>query len=155
MIEEIVCKKLIDKKYTIATAESCTGGLLSATIINYPGASQTFVEGCVTYSNEAKIKRLNVNKQTLDKYGAVSELTAKEMAIGITKQFNTNIGISTTGIAGPKGESDEKPVGLVYIGICINGETKVYKNIFTGNRNEIRSKSVQTALENLNNLLGE
>ena len=155
MIEEIVCKKLIDKKYTLATAESCTGGLLSATIINYPGASQTFVEGCVTYSNEAKIKRLNVNKKTLDEHGAVSESTAKEMAIGITKQFNTNIGISTTGIAGPNGGDDKKPVGLVYIGICINGETTVYKNIFTGNRNEIRSNTVQTALENLNNLLGE
>ena len=148
-IEDIVCKLLLEKNLTISTAESCTGGLVSATLINYPGVSSVFMEGCVAYSNEAKINRLGVKKETLDKFGAVSEETAREMAQGIAKNFKTNIGLSTTGIAGPGGGSKEKPVGLVYIGIYINGKTIVRKFIFDGNRQEIRLKATNTILNEL------
>ena len=148
-IEDIVCELLLEKNLTISTAESCTGGLVSATLINYPGVSSVYMEGCVTYSNEAKINRLGVKKETLDKFGAVSEETAIEMAEGIAKNFKTNIGLSTTGIAGPGGGSNEKPVGLVYIGIYINGKTIVKKFVIDGNRQEIRLKATNTILNEL------
>ena len=148
-IETLVSKILIKNKLTISIAESCTGGLVSSTFINYPGISSVFMEGCVTYSNEAKIKRLGVNPNTLDIYGAVSEETAIEMVEGIAKNFNTNVAISTTGIAGPDGGSIEKPVGLVYIGIYINGNTTVKKYIFNGNREEIRIQATKNAINDL------
>lgn len=146
-IEEIIGEILVNKELTIATAESCTGGLLAGTIINYPGISSVFMEGSVTYSNEAKMKRLGVKKETLDMFGAVSEETAKEMATGICKASDTRVGISTTGIAGPGGGTDEKPVGLVYIGLCINGEVFCRKFNFKGNRKEVRLQAVNSALE--------
>jgi len=148
-IETIVSKLLIKNKLTISIAESCTGGLVSSTFINYPGISSVFVEGCVTYSNESKINRLGVNPNTLDIYGAVSEETAIEMVEGIAKNFNTNVAISTTGIAGPGGGSIEKPIGLVYIGIYINGNTTVKKYIFNGNREEIRIQATKNAINDL------
>ena len=133
-IETVVSEMLIEKNLTISTAESCTGGLVSATLINYPGISSVFIEGCVTYSNESKINRLGVNPHTLEVHGAVSEETAREMAEGIAKNFNTNVAISTTGIAGPGGGTSDKPVGLVYIGIYVNGKPTVSKYILPGNR---------------------
>lgn len=145
-LEEIVAKLLVKKNMTIAVSESCTGGMVSSKLIDYPGISQSFMEGCVTYSNEAKMNRLGVKKETLDKYGAVSSETAIEMAVGIAKNLNTNIGISTTGIAGPGGETDEKPVGLVYIGIYINGDVKVKKCNFSGSRDKIRNRATNEAL---------
>ena len=148
-IETVVSKMLIEKNLTISTAESCTGGLVSATLINYPGISSVFMEGCVTYSNESKINRLGVSPDTLEVYGAVSEETAREMAEGIAKNFNTNVAISTTGIAGPEGGTSEKPVGLVYIGIYINGETTVNKYILHGNREEIRIRATKNAINDL------
>lgn len=148
-IETVVSKILIKNKLTISIAESCTGGLVSSTFINYPGISSVFMEGCITYSNESKINRLGVNPKTLDIYGAVSEETAIEMVEGIAKNFNTNVAISTTGIAGPDGGSIEKPVGLVYIGIYINGNTTVKKYIFNGNREEIRLKATENAINDL------
>ncbi len=148
-IEEVVSKILVANNLTISTAESCTGGMVSAALINYPGISSVFMEGCVTYSNESKISRLGVKKEILDKYGAVSEQTAKEMAIGIANNFNTNIGLSTTGIAGPGGGSKDKPVGLVYMGIYINGKTIVKKYEFKGSRQEIREKATKTLLNDL------
>ena len=147
--EELVGKMLVDKNLTISTAESCTGGLVSATLINYPGISSVFIEGCVTYSNEAKVSRLGVKKETLEKFGAVSEETAIEMAEGIAKHFGTNIGLSTTGIAGPGGGSKEKPVGLVYIGIYINGKTTVKRFVFNGDRQEIRLSATKSILNEL------
>lgn len=148
-IEEVVSKILVEKNMTISTSESCTGGLVSASLINYPGISSVFMEGCVTYSNEAKINRLGVKKETLDTYGAVSEQIAREMAEGIAKNFNTNIGLSTTGIAGPEGGSDDKPVGIVYMGIYINGKTIVKKFVFDGNRQQIRMRATKTLLNEL------
>lgn len=148
-IETVVSKMLIEKNLTISTAESCTGGLISATFINYPGISSVFMEGCVTYSNESKISRLGVNPYTLEIHGAVSEETAREMAEGIAKNFNTNVAISTTGIAGPEGGTSDKPVGLVYIGIYINGKTTVNKYILHGNREDIRLRATKNAINDL------
>lgn len=147
LLEEIVAKLLVEKNLTVSTAESCTGGLLSGSLINYPGISKVFMEGAVTYSNEAKMNRLGVKKETLDTYGAVSEETAIEMARGIASAAQTNIGISTTGIAGPGGGTDEKPVGLVYIGLCINGKTSARKFNFFGDRGRVRRRTVLEALD--------
>lgn len=148
-LEEVIGKLLLSKKLTISTAESCTGGMLAARLINYPGISSAFMDGAVTYSNEAKIKRLGVKKETLEKYGAVSKETAIEMAEGIAKTSGTDIGISTTGIAGPGGGTLEKPVGLVYIGLCINGRT-IFKELnCPGDRQMVRSRTVTTALDML------
>ena len=145
-LQDTVAKMLVDKNMTIGVSESCTGGLLSSKLIEYPGVSKVFLEGAVTYSNEAKMRTLNVKKETLEKYGAVSHETAKEMAEGIAKRTGARIGISTTGIAGPGGGTEEKPVGLVYFGIYVDGKVETYKHIFTGNRNEVRNRASMTAL---------
>lgn len=154
-IEEVVAKLLIEKNLTISTAESCTGGMIASTLINYPGISQVFLEGAVTYSNEAKHNRLGVKNETLDKYGAVSEETAIEMAVGIAKTAGTNVSIITTGIAGPGGGTEEKPVGLVYIGVYVNGEVKVQRCIFKGNRDRIRIQATIKGLDMLRRILIE
>ncbi|SKA78198.1 nicotinamide-nucleotide amidase [Clostridium sp. USBA 49] len=146
-LENVVGKMLIEKNLTIATAESCTGGLLAGTLINYPGISSVFIEGAITYSNEAKMKRLKVKEETLEKYGAVSEETAREMAEGIAKAAGTNIGVSVTGIAGPSGGTAEKPVGLVYVGLYINGNIKTKKLNLSGDRQKIRNSTVINTLD--------
>ena len=145
-LENVVSEILCNNKLSVSTAESCTGGMIAASLISYPGISDVFKEGAVTYSNESKMKRLGVSKETLDRYGAVSEETAREMAIGIAREANTDISISTTGIAGPGGGTDEKPVGLVYIGVFIKGKVVVNKFNFTGNRERIRRKTTMNAL---------
>ncbi|MFL0194462.1 competence/damage-inducible protein A [Clostridium sp. WILCCON 0269] len=146
-MEEVLGRLLIDKGYTLSSAESCTGGLIAAKLINYPGISAVFKEGVVAYHNEAKINRLGVKKDTLDKYGAVSPEVAKEMALGIAKTANTDIGISTTGIAGPEGGTPEKPVGLVYMGLYNRGKVKVKKLQYAGNRDIIRRRTTMNALD--------
>ncbi|MGL5244644.1 MAG: competence/damage-inducible protein A [Sarcina sp.] len=146
-LEDVVGKMLVDKNLTISTAESCTGGMLASTLINYPGISQVFIDGVITYSNEAKMKIIGVKKETLDNFGAVSEETAKEMAEGIAKLSGTKIGVSTTGIAGPGGGTEEKPVGLVYVGLYINGEMKVKKFTFQGDRQKVRIRTVMNVLD--------
>jgi nicotinamide-nucleotide amidase len=146
-IDAVVGEILVNRNLTIATAESCTGGLLAGTLINYPGISSVFLEGAITYSNEAKMKRLGVKEETLERYGAVSEETAREMAIGIASAASTDIGISVTGVAGPDGGTEEKPVGLVYIGLYIKGEAKVKKLRMFGDRQKIRNRTVVSALD--------
>lgn len=148
-IEEVVAKMLVENNLKIAVAESCTGGMVSASLINYPGISSVFMEGCVTYSNEAKMKSLGVKKETLDIYGAVSDKCAKEMASGVAARYNTNVGIATTGIAGPGGGTDEKPVGLVYFGIYINGKVISKKYVFNGDRQGVRERATRTILNDL------
>lgn len=148
-IEEVVAKMLVENNLKIAVAESCTGGMVSASLINYPGISSVFMEGCVTYSNEVKMKSLGVKKETLDVYGAVSDKCAKEMASGVAARYNTNVGIATTGIAGPGGGTDEKPVGLVYFGIYINGKVITKKYVFNGDRQGIRERATRTILNDL------
>ena len=142
----VVAELLCEKNLTISIAESCTGGMVSSTLISYPGISTVFKEGAVTYSNEAKINRLGVNEETINTFGPVSEETAKEMVEGMANVANTDIAISTTGIAGPEGGTDEKPVGLVYIGIFIKGKTIVQKLNLTGDREAIRRKATMNAL---------
>lgn len=146
-LQDTVAEMLVNKDMTIGVSESCTGGLLSSKFIEYPGISKVFLEGAVTYSNEAKMRTLNVKKETLEKFGAVSHETAKEMAEGIAKRAGARIGVSTTGIAGPTGGTEEKPVGLVYFGIYVDGEVKSYKHIFTGDRNSVRNRASMTALD--------
>lgn len=146
-LEDVVGKLLIEKGLTISTAESCTGGLLSARLINYPGISSVFMQGVTTYSNQSKIELLGVKQETLEKHGAVSQETAKEMAEGICKAANTNIGVSITGVAGPDGGTKNTPVGLAYIGLCINGSTKVKKVNSGGDRARVRNMVTNMALD--------
>ncbi|MBU5487948.1 competence/damage-inducible protein A [Clostridium sp. MSJ-8] len=146
-IEQVLVNLLLDKNITIGTVESCTGGMIASRLVSCSGVSQVFLEGAVTYSNEAKMRTVNVKKETLDRYGAVSEETAREMAEGIAKRAGADIGVSTTGIAGPDGGTDEKPVGLVYIGIYYKGKTEAYRYVFNGNRNKVRNRATVTALD--------
>ena len=145
-LEEAVIKELVKRNLTLATAESCTGGLIAGKIVDYPGASEVFLDGVVSYSNESKVKRLGVREETLDKYGAVSEETAREMAEGVVKALSADVGISTTGVAGPGGGTDEKPVGLIYMAVSIKGKTTVKKLNLKGGRNKIRNRVVTEAL---------
>ncbi|HIT87060.1 MAG TPA: competence/damage-inducible protein A [Candidatus Coprocola pullicola] len=146
-MQTVTAQLLLKKAKTIATAESCTGGALASALVEYPGISSVFLDGTVTYSNEAKQKRLGVKQETLQKYGAVSAETAKEMAEGAANTAGTEIGLATTGIAGPNGAEENKPVGLVYIGLTIDGVTQVKQCHFVGNREKIRTRAVYTALD--------
>lgn len=145
-IQETVAKILIDKKVTIAVAESCTGGLVAAKLIEYPGISEVLLEGAVTYSNEAKKRRLGVKDETLSAYGAVSAETAAEMAKGIAMTSGADIGVSTTGVAGP-GPSEGKPEGLVYVGVYMGGKSYVKELHLAGKRNVIRERAAYSALD--------
>lgn len=148
---EVVCKKLIDKGLTLSSAESCTGGMFAASVTNVAGVSACFDRGIVTYSNQAKMDELGVSEETLEKYGAVSAQTAMEMAEGLAKVSGSDVCISVTGIAGPGGGTEEKPVGLVYLGLCYNGEVS-YKELRLRNmgRKWIRQVSVLNMLDLIN-----
>ncbi|MBP3888173.1 MAG: competence/damage-inducible protein A [Cellulosilyticum sp.] len=145
-LEEKVVSLLLKQHLTVATVESCTGGLIAATLVNCGGVSICFKEGIVTYSNEAKMKYVGVKKETLDSVGAVSEETAKQMAEGIRKATGADIGLSSTGIAGPGGGTPTKPVGLVYIGIAMPQGTEVFKLQLHGTRQENRERTVKEIL---------
>lgn len=145
-IEKKITRILLHKKMTVTAAESCTGGLVAGTLVNADGISEVFKESYITYSNEAKHKLLGVKEETLKMYGAVSRQTALEMAEGAAKAANADAAIVTTGIAGPGGGTEEKPVGLVYIGCCLKEKTTVKKCHFAGNRSENRLDTVRAAL---------
>ena len=145
-LERAVMDLLISGSMTLSTVESCTGGLISSRIVSESGASEILKCGFVTYSNESKQKLVGVKKSTLDKYGAVSEQTASEMAKGGAKASGSDVCISVTGIAGPDGGTKAKPVGLVYIGCCVKGKVTVKEFRFSGNRNKIRNLSATNAL---------
>lgn len=145
-LEMAVVRLLTKHELTVATAESCTGGLIAGRLVNVPGASGVFREGFITYSNKAKRKILDVSKSTLKKYGAVSEQTAKEMATGGVFATDADVCIAVTGIAGPDSEG-EKPVGLVYIACYMKDKVKVEEYHFKGNREKIREQSVVKALD--------
>ena len=138
-------KLLFQKKLTIASAESCTGGMIAAELVNYSGMSAHFNEGYVTYSNEAKVKNLGVKEETLAGHGAVSKETAAQMALGVQKRSGADIGIATTGIAGPDGGTPEKPVGLVYIGCAYRNKVVVRRFTFSGNRYQVRLAATKSA----------
>jgi nicotinamide-nucleotide amidase len=164
-LEDVVVNLLAKHKLTISTAESCTGGLLTGRLVNVPGASEVLEEGFITYSNEAKEKYLNVSHKALEKYGAVSKETAAEMASGAWENIsgsdcytaavndgnNNNTcrktSLAITGIAGPGGGTEEKPVGTVYIGCMVNGHVRVKKYQFKGNRQKVREYAVINGLD--------
>ena len=146
-LEMAVVKLLQKHELTVTTAESCTGGLLAGRLVNVPGASEVFREGFITYSNKAKRKYLDVNKSTLKKYGAVSSETAREMAIGGVFAADCDVCVAVTGIAGPDGGTEEKPVGLVYIATYMKEKVTVKKFQFKGNRAKVREQAVVRALD--------
>ncbi len=148
-MESIVLNLLKDKGSTLSTAESCTGGLLSEKITSVPGASEVFKFGAITYSNESKENILGVSGEIIRRHGAVSEETAREMAMNVKNISKTDYGLSITGIAGPSGGTIAKPVGLVYIGLAYKDEIYVKKLISNGNRDKVRLNSAMHALDML------
>lgn len=146
-LEMAVVRLLKKYELTLATAESCTGGLVAGRVVNVAGASDVFHEGFVTYSNKAKRKHLDVSKSTLKKYGAVSKETAREMAVGGAFATDSDLCVAVTGIAGPDGGTEEKPVGLVYIACCLDDKVTVERYQFKGNRDKVREQSVVRALD--------
>lgn len=146
-------KFLKEKGLKISTAESCTGGLVSQLITSVSGASDVFGFGYVTYANEAKVKLLGVSEKTLESVGAVSVETAREMALGALKSSGSDIAVALTGIAGPTGGTEEKPVGLVYAGFAFEGEALAFEYRLKGTRDEIRMKAATKTLEAVKLLL--
>jgi len=138
---------LTQKSLTISTAESCTGGLLAATLTELAGSSAYFKGSVVSYANEVKSEVLHVPQTTLDQYGAVSEQTATAMLDGCMNLFHTDIAVAITGIAGPSGGSPQKPVGTVYIGIRSKNNNTIQKYTFSGNRTDIRYSAVEQAIK--------
>lgn len=141
-----VVELLKEAHMTMTTVESCTGGLLSSTLVDVPGVSEVLNQAYVTYANEAKEALVGVRKETLEAYGAVSEQTAREMAEGGAAAAGAQAALSVTGIAGPEGGTEQKPVGLVYIGCFLEGSTVVEKHIFQGSRRQVREQSAAAAL---------
>lgn len=149
-----VIDKLIEKNWTISFAESCTGGLLAATFVEVPNASKVFNESFVTYSDESKIIRLGVNKETIEKHTVYSKEVADEMAINVAKTTNSNVGIGISGIAGPSGGTIDNPVGTVYISIVINNKLYSYKEYYEKQtRNEVRNSTVEFVINKLDELI--
>jgi len=146
-LEEIVGLLLTDKKKTLATAESCTGGLLGGTVTAVAGSSAYYLGGVVAYANEVKIKTLGVPAETIEKHGAVSSETARAMAVGVCQLTGSDIGVSVTGIAGPDGGTPEKPVGTIFIGLAHNGQTQAERYSFGNDREINRERTVTAALE--------
>ena len=157
LIDEHVLNKvsnlLKQKRCTVATAESCTGGLIAHTLTNISGSSDYFDRGIVSYSNNAKMESLGVSEDILIEYGAVSEQVAKAMAEGVRTRSDVDIGIATTGIAGPTGGTKDKPVGLVYIGISKADKTYVKKFNFSGDRLQNKEETCNAALNMLLDVL--
>lgn len=130
---------------TMSAAESCTGGLIGASVTDIPGSSKVFLGSAVTYSNEIKESVLGVSRDSLIEHGAVSEQVAREMVIGAVRVFGSDYAVAVTGIAGPGGATETKPVGLVYIAVADGPRTVVTRNVFKGNRQEIRGSTVREA----------
>ena len=147
-------KKFIKKKISISVAESCTGGLLSSTFTKLSGSSEYFQMGLVTYSNKAKIKILKVKKKIIDKYGSVSPQCCRSMVQNLSKLSKSKINVSITGIAGPRGGTKEKPVGLVYIGLKKGNKVLVTKNLFRKKqRNNIQILTVKKTINLISNII--
>lgn len=145
-LDKALVETLKNKCLTITTAESCTGGMVASSIVNISGASEIFKEGYITYSNEAKERVLGVKNETLEQYKAVSKEVAREMAEGAVNKTGADISVSVTGVAGPSKE-DDKPVGLVYIGCCYKGITRVKECELSGDRHTIRCQATKEALK--------
>ncbi len=147
MNEENLVRTLFERELRITTAESCTGGLIAAKLVNVAGVSDVFEAGYITYSEEAKMRILGVRRETLEKYTVYSEEVAKEMAEGAAKAAGADVALSITGIAGPDGGTPDFPVGLCYIGCCYNGETVVERYVFDGDRQQIREQAADAAIQ--------
>jgi len=145
-IEEQVFELLKKHRITLTTAESATGGMIASMLVNVPGISEFFQEGYVTYSNDAKVKMIGVDRILIDTYGVVSKEVAENMAISAARTAGTDAALSVTGVAGPDGGTDDCPVGTVYIGCFFKGKTVVEHHIFAGNRLEIRQAAAERAL---------
>ncbi len=145
--------RLVAAGLSIATAESCTGGLIAKTLTDLAGSSAWFECGFVTYSNQAKIDQLGVQERTLLQHGAVSEATALEMAAGAVRNSRAQVAVAVTGIAGPGGGSAEKPVGTVWFGFAVPGEVSAEMKLFSGDRAAVRTQSLEFALHHLNRLI--
>ncbi len=153
-LEEQLVDLLIEKSYHISFAESCTGGLCCANLVNVTNASRVLDMSFVTYANEAKIELLGVKAETILENGVVSEEVAKEMAQGVSNRARSEIGVGVTGVAGPGGGTAKKPIGMVCFGFCINGETKTYTKQFGEiGRNQVRKSSVEFVYNTLIELL--
>ena len=155
MDASVIVDRLASMNMTVATAESCTGGLIASSIVDIAGASDCFNEGYITYSNEAKMRNLSVKESTLMRYGAVSTQTAKEMAMGVRKKAHADFGIASTGIAGPGGGSPEKPVGLVYIACAYDDKCQVRQLNLLGDRSQVRHQAADEALQLLSDCMDE
>ena len=145
-IEAQIIKNLYESARTLATAESCSGGLIAHRLTNVPGASTPFLGGVVAYSNGVKSSVLNVPEETLNVYGAVSQQTALAMAEGARERFVVDFALSVTGIAGPGGGTEEKPVGLVYMAVARKGASEVVRHEFSGDRTAIKAQTAEAAL---------
>lgn len=145
-LEGMIGARLRARKQLLATAESCSGGLIAHRLTNTPGSSHYFQGGVVSYSNAAKVALLGVKQESLDKHGAVSEVVAREMAEGALKRFEADWAVACTGIAGPDGGTPQKPVGLVYIAVAGRAETKVERCQFEGDRMSIKQQTADRAL---------
>jgi len=148
-MEEVVGRRLAMTEFTLAVAESCTGGLIAQRLTSVPGSSKYFIEGVVTYSNESKTRLLGVDKKLIKEFGAVSQQVARDMARGVRHKAKTDFGLAVTGIAGPAGGTDDKPVGLVYIALADDAHTEHKKLTFPGDRELIRWRASQAALDML------
>ncbi len=148
-----ICAALRRNGWRLATAESCTGGGIAAAVTDVAGVSDVFAGGVVTYSNAFKHQLLGVTQHTLAACGAVSEQTAHDMTAGLTARYGVEAGVAVTGIAGPGGGTVDKPVGLVYVGTAVNADICVTRQLFTGNRRQIRCDTIRTALRQLYNHL--
>lgn len=146
-LEKTIGDYLRNKGWTLAVAESCTGGLICDRITDVPGSSDYFMGGMVTYSNESKAKHTGIPLDYIKKYGAVSPQVAKKMAQGVRKAFHTTFGLSTTGVAGPTGGTKRAPIGRVFIGVDSGKKTWVRQHDFKGGRREIKEKATERSLE--------
>jgi nicotinamide-nucleotide amidase len=154
-LEKTIGNHLREKGWTLSTAESCTGGLISDRITDVSGSSDYFEGGMVTYSNESKAKHLGVPLEYIRRYGAVSPQVARKMAQGVRKAFNTTFGLSTTGVAGPTGGTKRAPIGRVFIGLVEGRKGWVKKLDLKGSRREIKGKATEKALQFLYEILVE
>jgi len=145
-VEELIGELLTKREQTLAIAESLTGGLVTSMITDVPGSSTYLMEGVVAYANESKMERLGVAEDTLMAHGAVSEAVACEMAEGVRSVLGADWGISTTGIAGPTGDTEDKPLGLVYYAVASDGGTVVRREVFPGDRLDVKRASAEAAL---------
>lgn len=155
-LENSVVELLMEKGWHISFAESCTGGLAAARLVNVPNASSVLDASVVTYANEAKIAYLDVSPNTISEHGVVSEQVACEMAMGVARKNCAEVGVGISGIAGPSGATAQKPIGMVCFGFYVNGKTKTYTQYFGDiGRNNVRKNSVDFVYETLCELLGD